>query len=209
MRLLIATTNRGKAAEFRRLLSVPGIEIEDLTAYAEIPAVEETGKTFIANACLKASYYARAFNAWTMADDSGLAVDALGGKPGVHTGRWAELHGPESGDEANNRLLLKQMEQVADSERGGRFVCTLAVSDPNGRILLTVTDWMSGRIMRQPAGAGGFGYDPLFFIESHGCTTAEMPPAAKDAISHRGKAAVRMLELLERHALASIASWTG
>jgi XTP/dITP diphosphohydrolase len=201
MRLLIATTNRGKAAEFRRLLSVPDLEIEDLTAYADIPAAEETGSTFITNACLKASYYARGLDAWTLADDSGLAVDALGGKPGVHSGRWAELHGPDRGDAANNRLLLKQMEHVADGDRGGRFVCTLAVSDPSGRIVLTVTDWISGRILRQPAGAGGFGYDPLFFVESHSCTTAEMPPAAKDAISHRGRAAVRMLALLKRHAL--------
>jgi XTP/dITP diphosphohydrolase len=203
MRLLIATTNRGKAAEFRRLMGAASLEIEDLTGYAGIPVVEETGRTFLANACLKAAYYARGLDAWTLADDSGLAVDALGGRPGVHSARWAEQHGQEKGDAANNRLLLRQLEQVADAERGARFVCALALSDPRGRIVLTATEWVSGRILRQPAGRGGFGYDPLFFVESHGCTTAEMVPEDKDAISHRGRAAQRMLALLRKHGLPS------
>jgi non-canonical purine NTP pyrophosphatase (RdgB/HAM1 family) len=196
VRLVIATTNRGKAAEFRRLIANPEFEIEDLTAYADIPAVEETGSTFIANACLKAAYYARGLDAWAMADDSGLAVDALGGKPGIHSGRWSEMHGEEKSDAANNALLLRQLENISDERRTARFVCALAVADPRGRIILTATDWMSGRILRQPAGSGGFGYDPLFFVESHGRTTAEMSPAEKDAISHRGRAMGRMGRLM-------------
>jgi XTP/dITP diphosphohydrolase len=196
VRLVIATTNQGKAAEFRRLIADPRFEVEDLTALADLPAVEETGRTFIANACLKAAYYARGLDAWTMADDSGLAVDALGGKPGVHSGRWSAMHGGEKSDAANNALLLRQLEKIGDEARTARFVCALAVADPRGRIILTATDWAGGRILREPSGSGGFGYDPLFFVESQGRTTAEMSPAEKDGISHRGRAMARMGRLM-------------
>jgi non-canonical purine NTP pyrophosphatase (RdgB/HAM1 family) len=209
MRLVVATTNRGKAAEFRRMLNPPqssvlspraSLAITALTDYPALPVVEETGSTFLANACLKAGSYARGLNEWTLADDSGLSVDALDGKPGVHSARWAEMHGGQRGDAANNALLLRQMEHVPDGNRAARFVCALALSDPQGRIILTASDWVSGRILRRPAGEGGFGYDPLFFLDSHGKTTAELPPDEKDALSHRGRAARRMLELINRHA---------
>jgi len=199
MRILIATTNAGKVREFRRLLSGTEMEVEDLSAYTKIPAAEETGRTFADNACLKASYYARAMSAWTLADDSGLAVDALNGAPGVHSARWAEMAGEDRGDEANNALLLRQLESVPDALRTARFVCSLAFSDPTGRILLTASDSVEGRVLRSPRGKGGFGYDPLFLYESHGLTTAELDADVKNQISHRGKAMRRMVELMRRH----------
>jgi XTP/dITP diphosphohydrolase len=151
-------------------------------------AVEETGHTFRANACLKASHYARLFNTCAVADDSGLEIDALDGSPGVHSARWAELNQAGKGDAANNALLLRQLENVPDDRRIGRFVCVLALADPQGRILLTARDTVEGRVLRAPRGSNGFGYDPLFFIDEMGKTTAELAPDEKHAISHRGKA---------------------
>jgi XTP/dITP diphosphohydrolase len=198
MRLLVATTNPGKLREFRELLGAERFEYDDLSAHRDLPAAEETGRTFRANACLKASYYAAALNVWTLADDSGLAVDALDGKPGVHSARWAEMNTAGKGDAANNALLLRQLAEIPDASRTARFVCVLALSDPKGRILLTTMDTVEGRMIHEPRGENGFGYDPLFLIDALGKTTAELPPAEKHAISHRGKALRRMRGLMER-----------
>ena len=157
-------------------------------ALPNVAAAEETGHTFRANACIKASYYANAFNMHTVADDSGLEVDALGGSPGVQSARWAELNNAGKGDADNNALLLRQLENVPDDRRTGRFVCVLALSDPQGRILLTARDTVEGRVIREARGSNGFGYDPLFFMNEMGKTTAELAPEEKHAISHRGKA---------------------
>lgn len=192
--LLIATANRAKVREFREMLGDSGIR------WSEIPAdtfdVEETGKTFRANACLKASAYAKHFNRWALADDSGLEVDALDNAPGVYSARWAKVNNAGAGDADNNRLLLKQLEHVPDEQRGARFICVLALSNPDGRIILTARDLVAGRIVHAPRGLGGFGYDPLFLIESKGKTTAELSPAEKHAISHRGKALVALRQLM-------------
>jgi XTP/dITP diphosphohydrolase len=201
VRLLVATTNPGKLREFRDLLGggAPGfqpLEIQDLSSYPGIPVPEETGRTFADNACLKASYYAKHLRMFAMADDSGLSVDSLAGKPGVHSARWAELHNSGRGDADNNALLLRQLDQVPDDRRTARFVCVLALSDPEGRILLTASDSVEGRILRAPRGENGFGYDPLFFIPALGRTTAELPSAEKHAISHRGLALRRMHRLI-------------
>ncbi|MGA2229876.1 MAG: RdgB/HAM1 family non-canonical purine NTP pyrophosphatase [Tepidisphaeraceae bacterium] len=198
MRLLVATTNAGKAREFRRLLADFEFEVDDLSAFSSLPVVEETGHTFGANACLKASYYAKGLESWTLADDSGLAVDALNGSPGVHSARWAQMNQAGHGDADNNSLLLRQLELVSDERRTARFVCVLALSDPAGRIVMTASDWVHGRILRAARGEGGFGYDPLFFLDSHGKTTAELPPEEKNALSHRGKALARMRGLICR-----------
>jgi len=202
MQIVLATTNPGKIRELEQILSPMNWEVRGLSAFGEIPAVEETGRTFRANAILKASYYARGLGAWTIADDSGLAVDHLQGKPGVHSARWAMLHDAGSGDEANNQLLLKQLAEVPDEKRSARFVCALALSDPLGRIILTTTDWVEGRVLHAPRGAGGFGYDPLFFIDSLGKTTSELPPDQKNAISHRGKAMRKLAELIQQHRIS-------
>jgi len=197
VRLLIATTNPGKLREFRDMLDGAGWHCVDLSAFGSIAPVEETGRTFRANAILKAAGYAKALNTWTLADDSGLCVDALDGKPGVHSARWAAMNGAGQGDAANNKLLLEQMENVPDERRGARFVCALALADPRGDVVMTVQDHVEGRLLRAAAGANGFGYDPLFFVPELGKTTAQLPAQEKHRISHRGKAARRMHELME------------
>ena len=202
--LLVATSNRGKAREFREMLgsgAVGAFRWSDLSEHGDAEPVEETGRTFLANACLKAAGYARQFSTWALADDSGLEVDALEGAPGVSSARWARLHDAGEGDAANNALLLKQLDAVADERRTGRFVCVLALADPGGRIILTARDAAEGRILRSPRGSNGFGYDPLFYVESLGRTTAELSPDEKHAISHRGKALRRMKGLMERAGL--------
>lgn len=198
MNLLIATTNKGKIKEFGDMLAGSGFSFSDLSGQAGVPAPEETGHTFRANACLKASYYATRFKTYALADDSGLQVDALGGSPGVHSARWAEIHGAGKGDGDNNRLLLEQLKDVPEDRRSARFVCVLALSDPQGRILLTAQDAVEGRILRQGRGSNGFGYDPLFLVEGLGKTAAELAPGEKHRVSHRGKALGRLRQLLDR-----------
>jgi len=198
LKLLVASTNPGKIREFREMLGGTGIDYTDLTQYPASPAVEETGRTFRDNACLKASEYARRFKVWTLADDSGLVVDALEGRPGVHSARWAAMHEAGSGDAANNALLLRQLADVSDEHRTARFVCVLALSDPQGGIVMTAHGAVEGRILREPRGSNGFGYDPLFFIDAMGQTTAELSPEQKHGISHRGQALRRLRVLIQR-----------
>lgn len=197
MKLLIATSNKGKIREFREMLGADRFEWSDLSEHREITPVEETGETFKDNACLKAAYYARELGTWAMADDSGLEVDAIDRKPGVHSARWAEMNHAGKGDADNNALLLKQIQAVPDEKRTGRFVCVLALSNPAGEIILTVRDTVEGRIIHEPRGTNGFGYDPLFFVDEMGCTTAELPSEKKHQISHRGKALRQMRKLMD------------
>jgi XTP/dITP diphosphohydrolase len=195
--LLIATTNPGKIREFREMLGADRYAWSDLSSQAQVESPEESGKTFRANACLKAAYYARNLKIAAVADDSGLEVDALSGGPGVVSARWAELHDAGKGDQANNQLLLKQLADASPERRTARFVCVLALADAQGRILLTVRDTVEGSIGFEPRGSNGFGYDPLFIIASKGQTTAELTPEAKHQISHRGRALRRLRELMQ------------
>ena len=199
--LLIATANAGTVREFREMLGGDRFDYSDLSQHTPVAPVEETGATFLANACLKASGYARHFKTGALADDSGLEVDALGGAPGVHSARWAALNGTGAGDADNNSTLLKQLDDVPDDRRTARFVCVLALADPGGRIILTARDSVEGRVLRSPRGSGGFGYDPLFCVDSLRRTTAELSPGQKHEISHRGKALRRLRALMERSRL--------
>jgi len=196
MKLLIATGNAGKAREFAEMLASSTVECCDLSSLKGIAEPEETGDTFRANACLKASYYAAAAGCWALADDSGLEVDAIGRKPGVQSARWAKLHNAGSGDQANNHLLLKQIDHVAEADRTGRFVCVLALADSQGRVVLTARDTVEGILLREPRGSNGFGYDPLFYVPELGKSTAELPAAEKHRISHRGKALQRLQSMI-------------
>lgn len=198
MKLLIATGNPGKVKEFREMLGAGRFAWSDLSKKRKVIPIEETGQTFRANACLKASGYAQQLDTWALADDSGLEVDALDGKPGVFSARWAELNNAGKGDAENNALLLKQLADVPDEQRTARFVCVLALADPKGRIILTARDTVEGRIIHAPRGNNGFGYDPLFLMADSGKTTAELEPDEKHAISHRGKALRHMKKLMER-----------
>ena len=203
--LLIATTNAGKLAEFREIIGPsaggPAVEVRDLSSCPDAPDVAEDGASFLENACVKATAYARHAKGWTLADDSGLCVDALGGKPGIHSARWAEMHGVGSGDEANKRLLRQQLRAVPEGERTARFACALALADPRGRIILTCQASLAGRILNAARGRNGFGYDPLFMIDSLNQTAAQLAPAEKHAISHRGQAMRRMAAMMRENGL--------
>jgi XTP/dITP diphosphohydrolase len=197
MKFLIATSNPGKVREFREMLtsdSFHWIGLKDLAPLAEI---EETGHTFRANAILKAQGYAMATKLWTLADDSGLEVDALNKSPGVYSARWSQMHNTGDGDVANNALLLDQLKNIPAENRSARFVCVLAIADPAGTVIWTTRATMEGRIGFAPVGSNGFGYDPLFKVAGLDQTSAELPPAEKHRISHRGKAMHLAKQLLE------------
>ena len=186
--LVLGTGNRKKGMELSRLLAGAGLDLRTLADYPQALDVVEDGDTFRANAALKATQQAAHLREWVLADDSGLEVDALEGKPGVFSARWAQLNSFGAGDADNNKTLLHQLRDVPDEKRSARFVCVLALSDPRGRIILTATDAVEGKILRGPRGANGFGYDPLFYVEALGRTTAELTSEQKHEISHRGKA---------------------
>jgi XTP/dITP diphosphohydrolase len=198
VKVLLATRNKGKIDELRQILAgaAPGIELVGLDAVDDYPETPETKLTFDGNALLKARDGAQRTGLPTIADDSGLAVDALNGMPGVLSARWA---GSAKDDDANNALLLDQLADVPDSARGARFVCAAAMAWPDGRELV-VHGEMPGMITREPRGANGFGYDPLFIPDGHQVTSAELDPAQKNAISHRGKAFRALAERLKQHA---------
>ncbi len=180
------------------MLASDQLDWSDLSDYPHIAEIQETGRTFRANACLKASGYALQTGRWALADDSGLEIDALGGAPGVASARWAFMQGTGRGDADNNATVLRQLENVPDDRRTARFVCVLALADDKGRILLTARDTVEGRILREPRGNNGFGYDPLFFVELLGRTTAELSPKQKHEISHRGKALARLRAMMRQ-----------
>lgn len=209
-RLLVATTNPGKLREFADLLRPLGYECVQLRDLPSVPEPDETGATFLANATLKAAAYANAHRLYTLADDSGLEVDALGGEPGVHSAYYAQRNGIDTPpdrahrDPANNTLLLQKLQGVPDDRRTARFVCVLAVADPGGRILLTARGTVEGRILHEPRGRNGFGYDPLFFVPNLGKSAAELAPEEKHAVSHRGNAARTLIELLQRTPLPAV-----
>jgi XTP/dITP diphosphohydrolase len=193
MDLFFGTTNRGKLAELRRL--VEGLPVRVVTPEAlgrPLPEVVEDGATFAENAAKKAAAFARFAGMVALADDSGLCVDALDGAPGVHSARWSEDVAPGlaklARDEANNAKLLAALAGVPKERRGSAYVAVLALAGPDGRLLERVEGTCRGRIGREARGAGGFGYDPLFVPEGRALTMAELPPAEKDALSHRGAA---------------------
>jgi XTP/dITP diphosphohydrolase len=182
VKILLATRNTKKLAELQRILiDVALVGLADVPAYAEVP---ESGLTFEDNALIKAREGAARTGLPTVADDSGLAVDALNGMPGVFSARWSGRHGD---DLANLSLVLDQISDVPDGARGASFVCAAALVLPDGREW-TVRGEMTGRLIREPRGDGGFGYDPIFVADGETRTNAELSPAEKDAISHRGKA---------------------
>jgi XTP/dITP diphosphohydrolase len=193
-RVFLASRNTGKLLEMQRILAehLPGIEVlglDDVPVYDEPP---ETEPTFEGNARLKARAAVEATGLPSLADDSGLCVDALNGMPGVLSARWAGVaEAPrEVKDRANNELLLAQLTDVPDDRRSAQFRCAvvLAVPTPDGVVEEVAEGVMPGRVIREVRGTGGFGYDVLFCADGHDQTTAELPPSVKDAVSHRGKA---------------------
>lgn len=193
MQLLVATHNKGKVAEINTILAQSGIECLTLDAAGVTFDVEETGTTFLENAALKATQYAKATGLLTLADDSGLQVDAMDGAPGVYTARFggAHLTQPE-----RNQLIMETLDGVPDGKRGAQFVCTMVLCDGSGAVLGSAEGVCSGTINTAPVGDGGFGYDPIFFLPDQNVTMAQLTKAEKQAISHRGQALKQIIPLI-------------
>ena len=189
-RLVIASRNPGKLEEFRWLLRDVPVEVVPLSSFPDAPELEERGSTFSENALLKARVVARFTGELTLADDSGIEVDALGGRPGPLSSRYA---GEGATDLENNLKLLKELFGLPLKARGATFVCVLALVSPEGKELL-VEGRCRGRIGFEMRGTNGFGYDPLFICRN-GKTLAELPPHIKNKISHRGRAFHKLLDL--------------
>jgi XTP/dITP diphosphohydrolase len=191
--IVLGTRNKKKGREIATLIAPPWephprlarLVARTLDEWPDLPEVIEDTGTFAGNARKKAGETARALGLWVVADDSGLAVDALGGAPGVDSAIYAGTHGD---DEANNRLLLANMADVPDERRGAAFVCTLALADPSGAIRLEAEGRCRGRLIREPRGDHGFGYDPLFLIPEYHRTFGELSPLVKAQLSHRSRA---------------------
>jgi len=195
-RLVIATTSADKAREYRHLLADAPFTLTSLSDLGVTYDVPETGETFAENATLKARVYAEMTGLLTLADDSGLEVDALDGAPGVYSKRWA---GDDATDAMRNHLLLERLAGLPDAQRGARYRCVIAIAAPEPRGLLSVVEGVfEGHIAREPVGQGGFGYDPIFYVPEQRRTVGEMSAEEKDAISHRARAARAALPLLKR-----------
>lgn len=196
-RILIASGNPAKVREIIAILAEAWPDVASAPEWLSLsdlpsppPEPDEHGPTFAAIAREKAGYYSLTTGLWTLADDSGLEVDALGGEPGVFSARYAgvnHLGDRRAADAANNARLIERLRDVPPDRRTARFRCAAALAD-GWRILLEADGTVEGRIIDQPRGSGGFGYDPHFWLDERGCTTAELPAAEKNRISHRGRA---------------------
>ena len=195
-RIVLASGNPGKLREFNQMLATLNKEVLPQREF-DVPEAEETGLSFVENAILKARNAATHTGLPALADDSGIEVDALRGAPGIYSARYA---GPGASDEANLQKLLADLEGVPDEPRTGRFQCVIVylrhARDP---VPLIAQGAWEGRILHEPVGENGFGYDPVFFVPTHGCTSAELPPQEKNRLSHRGIALRALVEKLTSH----------
>ena len=191
--IVLASSNAGKVREFNQLLGDLQLEVVPQSQF-NVADADETGLTFVENAILKARNAAQHTNLPALADDSGLEVDALHGAPGIYSARYA---GPNASDAENLEKLLGMLKDVPEGKRGARFQCVLVylrhALDPTP--LICQGTW-EGRILTRPRGTNGFGYDPVFFVPTHACTAAELPPDVKNALSHRGQALRQLLASL-------------
>jgi XTP/dITP diphosphohydrolase len=190
--LLVATGNRGKFREIEGILRNEVAKLYSLEGFPGIPQVEEDGATFVENAVKKAQSAASATGKPVIADDSGLEVDALGGRPGVYSARFA---GKDADDSTNNAKLLGELANIPEEQRNAAFRCVIALCFPDGRCR-TFAGTLHGVILNEPRGTDGFGYDPLFLVPEYGRTLAELPLEVKNAISHRGQALAELNEYL-------------
>ena len=191
--LVLGTNNAKKLIELRLLLPEDRIRLTSLAEISSAIDVEETGDTFRANAALKATEQAKRLGRWVLAEDSGLTVDVLDGRPGVLSARFAGKHGE---DEANNDKLLRELEGVPEEKRGAQFNCFLCLSDPAGNVVLEEQGACCGRIAESRSGQGGFGYDPLFVIREYHRTFGDLDLTVKRAISHRSRALRQLIPRL-------------
>lgn len=198
MEILIATKNKGKIKELKGLLKNSPITLRSLGEFPDIIEVEETGETFAENAILKAKSYALQTGLWALADDSGLEVEALGGKPGVLSARFAG-EGEKSSDEKNIIKLLEELAKTKNVGRFARFFCAMAISDENGDIKFLAEGICNGKIAVSPSGTNGFGYDPIFVPEGFEQTFGELSDEIKQKISHRARALEKIIAFLNKN----------
>jgi XTP/dITP diphosphohydrolase len=189
--VIIATKNPGKAREFEHIFAPRGIEVLTLLDFPEIPDVEETGTTFEENAILKAEAVSQALGKMVIGDDSGLIVDALEGRPGIFSARYA---GEQKNDQDNMNKVLSELQGIPEEKRSARFYCALAVAVP-GQETMTVSGTCEGRILEERRGSYGFGYDPVFYVPEKGFAMAELTSDEKSKISHRANA-LRKLDVV-------------
>lgn len=197
--LVLGTRNRKKLGELALLLAPLDLQLQTLADFPESIEVEETGDSFAANAALKATVQAKQIGQWVLGEDSGLAVDALGGAPGIYSARFS---GTDATDEKNNALLLEKLRDVPLARRTAHYVCSAALSDPAGNVRATSEGICRGRILFERVGSGGFGYDPLFEVVECHRTFGELAPAVKAVLSHRSRA-MRAIALSLQTLLAS------
>lgn len=190
-RIVLATKNKGKIKEMRELLAPMNIEVLSLADFSPVDDAEENGATFAENAMLKARYYFAHTGTPCLADDSGLEVDALGGRPGVYSARYS---GEDATDAANNAKVLREMEGIEKDKRTARFRCAMALVGEG--IELTTDGTCEGTLLTEERGQGGFGYDPIFYVPKFDRTLAEMSSEEKNSISHRGAAVRKMADLI-------------
>ena len=193
--LVVGTRNPKKREEILEILGDLPIDVRDLTGFPGAPEVVEDGDTFEANARKKASELARHLKQWVLGEDSGLVVPALGGRPGVYSARYA---GKQGDDAANNRRLLAELAPLPDDRRAAYYVCTAALSDPQGQVQAVVEGRCHGVITRERCGSGGFGYDPLFLVPEYHRTFGELSARVKHALSHRARALAQLRPALRR-----------
>lgn len=189
-KLLLASGNRGKLREFNLLLQPLGIQLHTLDGFPNAVEPEETGATFLENAELKAKYYAVETGMWSMADDSGLEIDHLGGRPGVYSARYG---GALASYSDKMQLVLNELSNAGEDERGAQFVSAIALADPAGSIHIVAEGICRGTIADRPRGANGFGYDPIFVPDGFALTFGEMTDEEKRGLSHRGKASAQFI----------------
>lgn len=193
--LVLGTRNRKKGLELQDLLGPHGFTLRTLGDFPQAIEVEETGVDFAENAALKAVHQARHLGQWVLGEDSGLCVDALGGRPGVYSARYS---GPQATDEANNALLLKELAEVPAAQRTAHYVCHAVLADPQGQIRARSESTCAGRILASPRGSAGFGYDPLFELPEYHQTFAELGEGVKAVLSHRARALRMLIPQLRR-----------
>ena len=200
--LLVATRNEGKLEELRQLLDDLPLELYGLTDFSDVETVPETGSTFIENASLKAAGYAKQTGRLTLADDSGLEVDALGGAPGIRSARYA---GEDASDADRTARLLTELSMIPAAKRSARFVSAVAIANSDGQILHVSVGTCNGHIDFAPHGSGGFGYDPVFIPSGYDKTLGELKSAIKNQISHRARALSGAREFLRTLTIPSSA----
>ena len=193
--LVLASRNRKKTGEMADLLDPLGIRLRCVADFPDVPEVVEDGLTFAENAAKKATQTALVVGHWTIGEDSGLMVDALGGQPGIYSARYSD---PGATDERNNLKLQQELANVPADRRGAGYVCSVALSDPTGVIRLTSEDRCRGRIISEPRGTNGFGYDPYFLIPEYHRTFGELSATVKQRLSHRARAFARFIPEMMR-----------